>query len=281
MKENEEIIDNIPNRVYKLKRTIKPGEEIKIEICGKVSKDDFEDNQEYIENYFEINGNMFEKIETNIISFKINNPNIYEEEQREEQTEQEQPEQEQPEQEQPEQEQPKQEEPQQEAPQQEQPQQEQKQEESQQEQPQQEEPQQKQPKQEQIKETKKYRISGRVWEDINKNGKFDSEELIEGVNVKLYKSANGTSVVYSSSNLVKETSTNEKGEYKFENLESGYYLVMVEYDSENYNVTEYKVETTGQTTNSDFISKTTTIGGTKKTVAISDILNLNSNPSGI
>ena len=34
---------------------------------------------------------------------------------------------------------------------------------------------------------------------------------------------------------------------------------MIDYDSENYNVTEYKLQTAGEINNSDFIIKTATI----------------------
>ena len=122
-----------------------------------------------------------------------------------------------------------------------------------------------------------YKIKGKVWLDLNKNGKNDTEEnKLKDINVRLYKSANGSSVVYSSSNLLNKIKTDEEGNYEFKELEDGYYLIMVEYDSEKYNLTEYKSEYAGESSNSDFIEKSTTIDGSKKTVAISDIIQINS-----
>lgn len=124
----------------------------------------------------------------------------------------------------------------------------------------------------------KYTIKGKVWLDLNKNGKNDTEEKkLKDINIRLYKSSNGSSVVYSASNLINKVKTDSEGNYEFKDLEDGYYLVMVEYDSENYGLTEYKSSYAGESSNSDFINKTTTIDGVKKTVAISDIIQINSN----
>lgn len=126
----------------------------------------------------------------------------------------------------------------------------------------------------------KQSIKGNVWKDLNKDGKNDTnEEKLENINVRLYKSTNGTSVVYSTNNLINKVKTNSEGNYEFNNLEDGYYLVMVEYDSKNYNLTQYKSDYAGESLNSDFITKTTTIDGEKKTVAISDIIQINFNNS--
>ena len=52
---------------------------------------------------------------------------------------------------------------------------------------------------------------------------------------------------------------------------------MIEYNSENYNLTEYKSEYAGESLNSDFINKTITNNEKKKTVAVSDIIKIESN----
>lgn len=123
-----------------------------------------------------------------------------------------------------------------------------------------------------------YTIKGKVWLDLNKNGKYDLDETkLNNINVRLYKSTNGSSVVYSSNNLINKVKTDSEGNYEFSSLEDGYYLVMVEYDSEKYSLTEYRSKYAGESSNSDFITKTTTIDGNKKTVAISDIIKISSN----
>ena len=68
------------------------------------------------------------------------------------------------------------------------------------------------------------KIEGKVWEDSNRNGIIDEEEkYLEGIVIKLINSVNNTEVV--------RTTTNEKGEYNFNDIEKGIYKVEVEIDS--------------------------------------------------
>ena len=67
-------------------------------------------------------------------------------------------------------------------------------------------------------------ITGKVWEDSNRNGVIDSsEKYIEGTTVKLLNSTNNTEVT--------RTTTNAQGEYEFRDLAKGTYKVEVEIDN--------------------------------------------------
>lgn len=80
-------------------------------------------------------------------------------------------------------------------------------------------------------EIKKYTISGTAWLDENKNGvKEEGEQLLEQIKVKLLKE----------NTSIKETLTDKKGKYTFEQVEVGEYQIAFEYDANLYGVTEYR-----------------------------------------
>lgn len=98
-----------------------------------------------------------------------------------------------------------------------------------------------------------YRISGVIWVDANSDGKKDVEETrLEGVKVSLFDQTTG--------NIVKDTSGNDMsmntdntGRYRFTGLRNGDYLVVVEYDTANYEITTYRAEGVTDAENSDFV----------------------------
>lgn len=95
-----------------------------------------------------------------------------------------------------------------------------------------------------------YSISGRIWYDANQNGVRDSaDSFISGVSLKLYNKLTG--------NSLKEVVSNEYGEYTFGNLQNGQYIVVVEYDGEKYEITDYKMENVSEAENSDFVQAMT------------------------
>lgn len=120
----------------------------------------------------------------------------------------------------------------------------------------------------------KYYINGTAWVDSNKDGKIDSnEEKLDGVTVKLFDSATNNIVKNEKGeNLTKTTDKN--GQYKFENLKEGKYLVLFEYDNNLYNLTTYKKESISEQYNSDVVKKQVMIDNIQKIVALTDILNL-------
>lgn len=77
-------------------------------------------------------------------------------------------------------------------------------------------------------------ITGTVWEDFDANGIMDStEKKVSGVTLKLYNSENDE--------LIKTTTSDEKGEYRLTDLEPGTYYVVAEYNTAKYGVSPYQV----------------------------------------
>ena len=127
----------------------------------------------------------------------------------------------------------------------------------------------------------KYTISGAVWKDTNKNGSKDkNEDLIEGIEVyaidiatnSIVKNENGSNYI---------ARTNTAGQYSLENLQKGNYLIVFEYDTKKYSVTEYKKQGVSEENNSDAIGVSKTIEGIEKNVAITDSINIENNYSNI
>lgn len=80
---------------------------------------------------------------------------------------------------------------------------------------------------------KTYKISGKAWLDKDSNGRMDeTEDLIEGINVILIDSKTNT--------VVQEIKTSGNGEYVFSKLDPGSYIVIFEYDSNFYDITDYR-----------------------------------------
>lgn len=76
----------------------------------------------------------------------------------------------------------------------------------------------------------KYYISGKVWLDADKNGLEDStEKELSGIKVELIKN----------NSVLKVTTTDGNGVYKFSNLVTGNYTVVFTYDGDKYLATTY------------------------------------------
>lgn len=87
-----------------------------------------------------------------------------------------------------------------------------------------------------------YKISGIAWLDKNENGIKDSdEELLEGIDVLLINADTGVIVTDKTNGTLKQTKTSSKGVYTFTNLPKGKYIVVFEYNSAYYDITNYKV----------------------------------------
>lgn len=124
-------------------------------------------------------------------------------------------------------------------------------------------------------ENKTYTIEGVAWVDSNKNAQRDSDEkLLEGITVKLFN-ADTNSIVTDKDNNALKTITSSAGEYSFNNVKKGRYLVLFEYDTDKYNLTSYKKLGISDNLNSDAILKEVNIDGNVKNVAITDVLEVN------
>lgn len=127
----------------------------------------------------------------------------------------------------------------------------------------------------------KFTISGLAWLDTNKNGQRDADEkLMDSVIVTLINKETGNYVTDDSGNKITST-TNSNGEYKFENIKEGKYLVLFEFDTNTYTVTTYQKDGVEQKVNSDAIITTVSINGNNKTAGITDQILLNENINNI
>ena len=114
-----------------------------------------------------------------------------------------------------------------------------------------------------------YRIAGTAWLDSNKDGKKGTDEQkLSNIELVLYDTQ-GYIAKDSNGNELKVT-TNEDGQYSFENLNSGDYQIVAHIDTFNYLVTTYHIEGSVESENSDFVDAT--LDGTP--VAATDILKL-------
>lgn len=113
-------------------------------------------------------------------------------------------------------------------------------------------------------------IYGTIWFDENNNGiKEDNEQKIEGIKVSLFdnstksvaKDANGNDIV---------ATTNNKGEYVFNNVKPGNYVVVADYDNSKYSVGMYNAKNSTSEESSSFVQ--TKIS--KKDVAASNTINI-------
>jgi len=128
-----------------------------------------------------------------------------------------------------------------------------------------------------IEKTRGYMISGIAWQDENKNGKKDSgEKLLKDVKVCLMdiklgiiaKDVNGKELT---------TNTNNNGLYIFKDVPNGEYLVVFEYDSNTYRLTDYQKSGLAEYENSNVISKKLTINGTEKNYAVTNTIAIKDN----
>ena len=125
-------------------------------------------------------------------------------------------------------------------------------------------------------EDETYSISGVAWQDSNKNGVKDSSDgRLENIPVYLIN-VDTNAVVENGS-----TTTNSSGEYQFTDIKSGNYVVVFQYDTSSYRVTEYQKDGVSEITNSDVVDGTKTINGQEQKVAITQNLSLNKDLTNI
>lgn len=130
--------------------------------------------------------------------------------------------------------------------------------------------------------TRIYKISGLAWLDKNSDGeKQDSDEILSGTTVKLFDTkTNKIAKDYNNEDIT--TTTNESGFYTLSKIPEGNYVVIFEYDTTQYIVTEYQKQGIEESKNSNVISKSMNIDGQEKIYAITDNINIkDSNVSNI
>ena len=121
-----------------------------------------------------------------------------------------------------------------------------------------------------------YRITGVAWIDENMDGRRDSsEQVVPDIRVILLNKEDNSIVKDASTGEDKITTTSVNGTYQFDNLENGEYLVVFDYDSSNFSLTEYQAEGVDSSMNSDVIDVNMTLDGERKIVGITDTLVVN------
>lgn len=124
-------------------------------------------------------------------------------------------------------------------------------------------------------------INGMAWLDQNVNGAKDSDEpSLKGIKVRLYNTSTSDFLKDNEGTII-ETVTNENGEYGFTKIPSGQYIVLFEYDTNEYETTHYMKDGVADSINSKVILKNITINGESKSYAVTDTINLEDSISNI
>ena len=120
-----------------------------------------------------------------------------------------------------------------------------------------------------------YSISGLAWVDDNEDGERQStEELVNGITVMLLDTEEANAI-----KAQKQTDAN--GAYSFTDVEAGSYIVVFRYDTNNYQLTEYRKSGVSDNLNSDVSGQEMTIEGQRTLVGATDVLTVNNNTSNI
>ena len=126
-----------------------------------------------------------------------------------------------------------------------------------------------------------YNISGKAWVDENENGKCDSNEQVkEGLSVYLYNINEKTFEKDTTGQILLEK-TDKNGKYSFNNIYEGKYYIIVEYDSNEYSITDYQKSDISDLTNCDFTSKEVKMFGKQENVAMTNIISLSKDEENI
>ena len=125
-------------------------------------------------------------------------------------------------------------------------------------------------------------ISGFAWYDANGNGKKDDgEEALEGITVNLLNVETNQLVKTSSGDTLSAT-TDGNGNYVLDNIANGQYIVIFDYNKDQYSLTKYKAEGISEAENSDVNLNELLIGDSRQQVAATDIISIqNENISDI
>lgn len=124
-------------------------------------------------------------------------------------------------------------------------------------------------------------ISGVAWLDENRNGQKDSEEkLMTNIRVLLLDVSTNNIAKNKDGNKA-ETVTDINGEYSFTKINNGKYIVLFEFDTTQYELTEYKREGVSNSQSSKTILKAMNVEGQEKIYAVTDIIELTENISNI
>ena len=117
-------------------------------------------------------------------------------------------------------------------------------------------------------------ISGRAWLDLDSDGSLDQEEtLLDGITVRLLDTNTNTFAQDMDGREI-TTTTNSSGFYSLNRIPQGEYIVVFEYDTSKYILTDYNKEGVQEALTSKVINKTITIDGESRNVAATDIITI-------
>lgn len=117
-------------------------------------------------------------------------------------------------------------------------------------------------------------ITGTAWYDANANGqRDDDEQLLSGIKVRLYNTETNN-LVKDSNGQVLEATTNENGVYVLNNIASGKYIAVFDYNTTEYTLSKYRVQGASQDKTSSAILKKLSISGTEQEIASTDIIEI-------
>lgn len=118
-------------------------------------------------------------------------------------------------------------------------------------------------------------ITGVAWFDENANGqRDDSEKTLSNIKVHLLNTKTNNLVKDTKGNVL-EATTNDNGVYVLNNIGSGKYIVVFEYNKTQYALTKYKAENVDESKNSDVMTNELSIENEKQQVASTDIIEIN------
>lgn len=120
-----------------------------------------------------------------------------------------------------------------------------------------------------------YSISGKIWLDENGNSSKDENEV--GMAKALLKLYNVDKKEYVKDNEGKEIEiySDDNGNYVFENLENGRYIVIADYDGEVYEISNYQTSGVAQNENNDFIESKNEENEYNSSLASTNIITIN------
>ena len=123
-------------------------------------------------------------------------------------------------------------------------------------------------------------ISGIAWNDLNRDGLKDADENgLSQIKVRIYDVLTKDYLKDSNGKIV-ETVTDKEGKYSFKDIEKGEYIILFEYDKEEYEPTKYMVQSE-ENANSKVILKTIELNGEEKLLAVTDIIKVQDNVTNI
>lgn len=128
-----------------------------------------------------------------------------------------------------------------------------------------------------VSEDVKNVITGLAWFDENENGKKEADEkVLSNIKVKIYDLSTKNYLLEDMGGIL-QTETDSNGQYSFTKIGNGSYLVVFEYDTDNYEPTTSFAEGVDSSINSKATLQRISVNGQKITVSAIQINNLSGN----